>query len=160
MQPMLAYFAAEKQGAMLLLVVGAISVCAATSLFFSRGPYMGAAVPFVALGLLAVGIGAAVWARTDHQVAWLTDKVKESPAAAAHLEVPRMQRVRRSFLTAQMFELVLIAAGTLMTLRYASGTFRFAFGAGLVAQGAFLLVFDLIAAARANRYLAFLIAAG
>ena len=156
MQPMLSYFDAEKQGAMLLLVIGVASVAVATALLVMRGAYAGAGVPFVALGVLAIGIGAGVWARTDHQVALLRVQMDQARAEALHAEVPRMERVHRSFLMAQIFEVVLLAAGIALAYLYRDRQFGFALGVGLIAQSAFLLVFDLIADRRAAHYLSYL----
>ena len=131
MQPMLSYFDAEKQGAMLLLVIGIASVVVATALLTMRGTYAGAGVPFVALGVLAVGIGAGVWARTDHQVALLGVQMREAPAEALRTELPRMERVRRSFLIAQIFEITLLIGGLVVAYLYRDRQFGFAFGVGL-----------------------------
>jgi hypothetical protein len=156
MQPLFSYFDAEKQGAMLLLVIGIASVALATAVLAWRGAYAGAGVPFVALGVLAVGIGSGVWARTDHQVALLGAQMREAPAEALRTELPRMQRVRRTFLMAQIFEIALLVAGVAVAYLYRDRQFGFAFGVGLIAQAAFLLVFDLIADRRAAHYLTYL----
>jgi hypothetical protein len=156
MQPVSNYFDAEKQGAMLLLVIGVVSVTVGTVLLAARHSFAGAGVPFIALGLLAVGIGSGVWARTDHQVRLLGVQMREAPAVALRTEVPRMQRVRRSFLAAQIFEMTLLVAGVAVAYLYRNHEFGFAFGVGLIAQSAFLLLFDLIADRRAAHYLLYL----
>jgi hypothetical protein len=67
-----------------------------------------------------------------------------------------MQRVRRSFLAAQIFEMALLVAGVAVAYLYRNREFGFAFGVGLIAQSAFLLLFDLIAHRRAAHYLLYL----
>ena len=154
MQPLLSYFGAERQGALLLLVIGVASVAAATAMLATRAsPYAGAGFPFAALGLLAVGIGSGVWARTEHQVAFLEVQMRHAPAEAMRSEIPRMERVRRSFFFAKIFEVALVIAGIAVAYLYHDRRFALAFGGGLVAQAAFLLVFDLIADRRAAHYL-------
>lgn len=154
MQPLLAYFAAEKRGGMLLLVGGVIGISVATALMMAHHAYAGAAIPLVALGLLAVGIGAGIWGRTDHQVTWLADLFQRCPATAAATELPRMERVRRSFRIALTFEVVVIAAGAGLSSALRSNLLLFSSGLGCIVAGTLLLVFDLIADRRAARYLA------
>lgn len=157
MRPLLEYFAAEKQGAMVLLVGGVIGVGAATALTMMRSSYAGAAIPLVALGLLAVGIGAGIWGRTDHQVLWLTDQIRSTAVTAVPAEVSRMQRVRRSLQMALVFEGFVIAAGVVLALASRSTPHVFAAGLGCIGAGALLLTFDLIADRRAALYLAHMV---
>lgn len=154
MQPLLAYFAAEKRGAMVLLAGGVIGVGVAAAMMMVPNAFAGAGIPLVALGLLAVGIGSGVWARTDHQVTWLADQLQRSAVAAAAIEVPRMERVRRSFRIAFAFEVLVIAAGVGLSAAFRSNPLLFSAGLGCIVAGMLLLVFDLVADRRAARYLA------
>lgn len=76
------------------------------SALLTRGAYAGAAVPLVLLGLLSVAIGAGVYARTDSQVAHLSESLWERRADVAKQEVARMTRVRRAASFLLVFDLV------------------------------------------------------
>ena len=63
------YFIAEKNAAMLFLILGAAAVLIAVGFFiFLKSPvYKGAAWPLIILGALQMGVGYTIYARSDNQ---------------------------------------------------------------------------------------------
>ena len=151
-EEIVAYFLAEKRAAMILLAVGSVALAAAIALIAAKSSYRAMAWP---LALIAIGelmIGSVLVARTDGQLAALLDQFAKAPAGMAHAELNRMGRVTRNFEVVKVIELLVFAGGVFVAYRSRSSDFGFAIGVGLIAQSSLLLVFDLIAARRAERY--------
>lgn len=151
-EEIIAYFLAEKRWAVILLGVGIVALAAAIALIATKSSYRGMAIPlaFVALGELI--IGGVLVARTDGQLASLLDQFARAPAGMADAELNRMGPVIRNFEIVKIVELLVFAAGVILAYAAKRSDFAFAIGVGLVAQASLLLVFDLIAARRAERY--------
>jgi hypothetical protein len=145
------YFAAEKQGSLVFVAVGLASVVAAVLLL--RTAWRGAAFPFALLGLGAAVVGGAVWLRTDGQVRELQSTLARNPADLRAAEVPRMERVQRSFRIIKVVETALLAGGLTLAFVFPRGALLHGVGAGLALQAAILLFLDLVAARRADDYL-------
>jgi hypothetical protein len=145
------YFAAEKQGSLVFVAVGLASVVAAVLLL--RTAWRGAAYPFALLGLGAAVVGTTVWLRTDRQVAGLQATLDRSSADLRAAEVPRMERVQRSFRVIKVVEMVLLAGGLALAFVFPRGALLHGVGAGLAMQAAILLFLDLVASRRADDYL-------
>ena len=150
---LLVYFAAEKQGAVLLVGIGAASAVLAASLWFSGNPLRAMAWPLAVVGLAQIAFGVGLLLRTDPQVARLLEGLRSRPQATVALELARMQQVNRSFAVLEAVETVLLLAGLVLALalRTRHPTWS-AVGMGLVLQAAVTLVFDLFADHRALVY--------
>ena len=145
------YFVGEKQGALILLVVGTIALASALALVATRSSHRGMAVPLVLFALFELGIAGVLLARTEGQVAALLDHLARAPAVMAHDELARMGPVMRNFAIVIVVELVVLAGGVVLALAFRSD-FAFAAGVGCIAQASFLLVFDLFAQRRGQQY--------
>jgi hypothetical protein len=151
-EQLVAYFAAEKSAAWILIAAGIAALAAAAALVAARSSYRAMAWP---LGLLALGelaIGGVLIARTDGQVAALLAQLARAPADLAIAELARMGPVMRNFAIIVVVELVLIGVGVGLTYVAGRRDVVFAVGVGLIAQASLLLVFDLFAVRRAERY--------
>jgi len=159
MAPELArYFAAEKAESVLFVAAGALAIAASIWLVASASAYRGMAAPLALIALIQVGVGASVYARTDGQVAALESSLHDGAPnrdAAVRAERARMSRVLSNFQTYKYIELALFAAGVALAL-FARRDFVFSVGAGLIAQSSLMLLLDLFAERRADRYLEFL----
>jgi hypothetical protein len=151
-EQLVAYFAGEKQGAIILLIAGVIALTTAIVLVVNRSPYVGMAIPLVLLGLAEVAIGGLLWARTDAQVATLLAELAMAPSAMARAELARMEPIMRTFGVIKITEMLVLTAGILATYAFPRSDFAFSVGAGCVAQASLLLVFDLFAERRAAHY--------
>jgi hypothetical protein len=150
---MLQYFQAEKQEALLFLAMGTVALVTAALLLRGGGAWRAMAWPLGAVALIQVGVGSAVYFRTDGQVAALVRTLEADPPAFRAAETARMARVMSSFRDYEVIEVVLIAVGIGLTAFFPQRQNLYAIGVGLVAQAAFMLVLDLFAAQRGRAYL-------
>jgi hypothetical protein len=151
-EAIMSYFMAEKYGAMILLFAGLATLGAAIALVAIRSSYRGMAVPLALFALFELGIGGGVGARTDGQVAGLLDKFTHAPSEMAREELSRMGPVMRNFEIVKIVEIAVFALGVALVYACRRNDFAFAAGVGCVLQASLLLIFDLIAARRAEVY--------
>jgi hypothetical protein len=64
-----------------------------------------------------------------------------------------MKSVVRTFEVLKILEIILIAVGIALTYAFRRNDFAYSAGIGMVLQGSIMLVFDLVAAGRTERYL-------
>jgi uncharacterized membrane protein len=154
-QPVInAYFEGERFGGLLVLVIG-LSGWIMAALLLNRGGSSlarGLAIPLVVIGLIQVVVGAALLARTNAQVASLTDQVRKDVVGFKATEVARMTKVMNRFKRYKWLEIAFIIAGLLGALLLTDGLWR-GLALGLLGQGAIMLAFDVFAEARAIIYL-------
>ena len=153
LEVMQTYFRGEKLEALFfILPVGLLLVAfGAVALRAERGGYAwGIAVPSIIFGLVLVGTGIGVSARTTGQVAELEQGLDEAPAAMVSKELPRMQKVNNNFRTTFYVFGVLAAIG--LTLHYLNTTWGRGLGAVLILIGAIGLLIDGFAERRAAPY--------
>jgi hypothetical protein len=153
-----AYFAAEKQGGILLIVLAGASVALAIWLFVTKNVFSGMAWPLLVLGGLELVIGVSVAGRAAAQVAQLEDGLRTKREITITAEVARMGRVNGTFVLVKRVEVALIALSVVfLVVRPAPDTLG-AVGLGILLQCAVLLVFDTFAHHRAIHYVEWLIA--
>lgn len=148
------YFSAEKQAMLPIIVIGLVATVAAVWLYLGAGALRGMAIPLGLIGVLELGIGVAVYARTDGQVAALTEEHGTDARAMVTTESIRMATVMSTFTIIKVVEVALIALGAGLAWSLQRSDFWFAFGVGLVMQATVMLVFDLFAERRAGPYVA------
>jgi hypothetical protein len=144
------YFAGEKLGGLVAAALGLFALVAAAGLV--RGSYRGAALPLGLVALLQLGVGGVIYFRTDAQVKSLRAELHRSPAAYKSIEAPRMAKVMRSFVMLETIEVILIAAGCALCLLYKHREGLLAAGMGLLFQASIMLIFDLVAEQRGQKY--------
>jgi hypothetical protein len=108
--------------------------------------------PLALLGLFEVIIGVGLWARTDAQVAAPIDQLARAPTDMARAELGRMGPVMRNFKIVKAVEILVLPGGIVLSFTARRSNTAFAVGIGCIAQAALLLVFDLFAERRAERY--------
>jgi hypothetical protein len=148
---LLHYFELEKSWAVGLAVFGVAACALGVSLWLAKGAYRAAAIPIGLVAVLELGIGVGIAARTDKQVSELLQRLEAKQDMGA--EQARMERVARTFEIAKGVEIALFAIGVTLTYALRSSDFAFSLGVGLITQSVALLLFDLIAARRADVYL-------
>src|SRR5262249_8760040 len=114
----------------------------------------GAAWPVVLIGVIETASGIVVYSRTDAQVARLEAKLAADPEGMKRGELPRMERGHTEVDILAWTELGLIVGGLgLVTYgALANEDTPLGLGAGVAGQAAVMLVLDLFARARAERY--------
>jgi hypothetical protein len=150
---MIEYFQAEKQEALLFLAVGVVALATAALLLRGGGAWRAMAWPLGVVALIQIGVGGAVFFRTDRQVAALVETLDTDPSAFRNAETARMAQVMSSFRDYAILEVALIAIGIALTAFFPHRQALYAVGVGLIAQAAFMLVLDLFAAQRGRAYL-------
>ena len=152
------YFQAEKSESILFLGIG-IAALVAGIVFLVRGSAFqkGTAVPFIAIALIQIVVGGTVYFRTDAQVAQLAALHRSNPADFKAQELPRMEKVNRSFDVYKVIEICLLAAGIALMLYFRGRSEGWTgAGLGLSLQAAVTLLLDFFAEARADVYTKFI----
>lgn len=153
-----AYFAAEKQGGLLLIALAAASLAFAAWLLATKNAFGAMAWPVLVLGALELVIGLTIAARTASQVAELEAGLQSRRAVTVTAEVERMARVNGTFELVKKAEIALIAVAIVFLLVRPAPETLGAVGLGILLQCAVLLVFDTFAHHRAERYVQWLMA--
>ena len=153
-----AYFAAERQGGLLLVALAAASLALAAWLLATKHAFSAMAWPVLVLGALELVIGVTIAGRTASQVAELEAGLQSRRAMTVTAEVARMARVNGTFDLVKKAEIALIAVGILFLIVRPAPETLGSVGLGILLQCAVLLVFDTFAHHRALRYVEWLIA--
>ena len=146
------YFDAERFGALLFLLAGAVAIALALVLLRRRSSLRGMAVPLVVVALVQLGVGFTVWQRSPAQAASSLQQLRETPAAFLRVERARMRTVISDLQRYRSLQLGLLALGMALVVLLRQREFWFAFGLGLVLQAVLLLALDHFAQARALDY--------
>lgn len=146
------YFAAEKIGSLVFMLIGAAAITWAVLLLRRRSSLRGMAAPLIAVALIQLVVGSTVYLRNDAQVASLQQQLRADPAAFKAAETPRMKAVIANFALYRSLELGLLALGMALVVLLRNREFWFAFGLGLVLQAALMLALDYFAERRAHEY--------
>jgi len=146
------YFQAEKAESALFLLAAAAAVVISLVLINSANEYRWMAAPLLAIALLQGVVGGTVLLRTNQQVLRLTDQLDTDPLDYRAAELARMERVARDFRIYKTLEIAVLLGGLVLTYALRSRIDWYAVGVGCIAQGALMLVFDLVAEHRADVY--------
>lgn len=147
-----AYFDAERFGALLFVLAGALAIALALLLLRRRSGLRGMAVPLIAVALIQLGVGFTVWQRSPAQAAASMQQWREAPAAFQRVESLRMRTVIADLQRYRSLQLGLLALGMALVVLLRHRAFWFAFGLGLVLQAGLTLALDHVAHARAQAY--------
>ena len=150
--PLAVYFAGEKQAGALCLAFGAAALAFSVWVWRAHAPFRAMAVPVALIGMLQLGIGVGLLARTDKQVATLRADLASEPAGARAKELARMDRVNAKFRIVKILEAVLITGALVMVFGFRGRPAVTAVGLGVLVQSALMLVFDIFAEHRAHIY--------
>ena len=146
------YFQAEKSASVLFVLAATLAVLISIFLINSANEYRWMAAPLLAIALLQAVAGSTVLLRTNQQVARLTDQLDSDPLDYRAQELARMTTVQSSFRLYRAIEVAVLLGGVALTYGLRSRLSWYAVGIGCIAQGALMLVFDLIAEHRAEVY--------
>jgi hypothetical protein len=149
---LLSYFEAEKQESLLFLGVGVAAIGVSIYLLATAHAYRGMSYPLIAVGLIQIAVGGTVFFRTDAQIAALTAQVASEPLAYQAAEQARMKKVSASFELYKVIEIALLAGGIGLTYLFSRNPRLYAVGIGLILQASLMLILDLFAERRADRY--------
>jgi hypothetical protein len=148
-----AYFHAEKLESVLFVAMGLAAIAAAIWAWQRVPRYRAIAYPLVAIALIQISVGGAVFLRTDAQVAVLTEERRTAPAAFRSAEGARMGKVMANFQLYKAIEIVILVAGVALLSFLRKRPAMAAIGLGCLLQGSAMLVLDLFAEDRGRTYL-------
>lgn len=151
--PILKYFRAEKDAGFYILVVGAGILLVSAWIWWSGTRYRAMAIPLAVFAILEITVGATVYLRTDKQIDTLTEQYYSARDQYGIEETARMEKIMSAFAVYKIAEIAVLIAGLGLIIVYRSRPSLAAVGAGLVVQATTLLIFDAIAAQRAQAYL-------
>lgn len=152
------YFMAEKSESLVFMAIGAAAIIAAIICFFMLKSAMckGAAIPFLAIGLLLAIIGYTVYNRSD------ADRIKNvyaltmNPGDLKEKELPRMEQVMKNFVLYRYIEMGLSLLGIILLVYYYNNeamAFWKGVGLALAIMAILALTADYFAAKRGEIYL-------
>ena len=154
------YFMEEKQAGLIFLLIGLIALLTSVVFFFfiKSNPsfFKGALVPLVAIGLIQGIVGYTVYSRSDKQRKDIAYQMGLEPVPFVKTnELPRMQKVMKSFNILMVVEIVLLVLGIGLFLYFNKATDKsFWKGLGLTLAIMALLsgVLDFLAEKRGKEY--------
>jgi len=147
------YFTAEKRESLLFMAVGFVAIAASVFLWRTGSPWRGMAWPLIAIALIQIVVGSTVYFRTDAQVLGLHTQLAADPEGYVKAELPRMEKVRRSFALYKAVEIVLLVLGVAGYFLLRDRQTLLAVSLGLMIQSALMLALDLVAEHRADAYM-------
>jgi uncharacterized membrane protein len=152
------YFVAEKQIGVIFFSIGIIAVLTALYLFFIHKGSMqkGIAIPLLIVGLIQAVVGFTVYNNSDKQRIDNVYAYDLNPSLLQNKEMPRMQKVVKSFTVYFIVEAVLFVIALLLIFLYRSNTSKqllYGIGIGLAIQAAITFLADKNGAKRAAVYL-------
>ena len=147
------YFSAEKQESLLFIAVGLLAIGIGAWLWMNGHRLKSMAYPLVVIALMQIVVGASVYLRTDAQLSTLGVQLQANPAALRAEETSRMQTVMKNFSTYKTIEMVLLVVGVGVIAFLQRSDMAAGIGVGLVLQAAFTLALDIFAEARGADYL-------
>lgn len=155
------YFAGEKSEAALILLAGLVALVAALWLWFAvREPFArGLAAALLLVAALGLGVGGAVYLRTDAQVRALVEQQREDPNRFAAQEGPRIRTVVKSFGQYRIGYAIAVILALVFVFAVGRPLFQ-GIAVGLLVLAALGFTIDLYAETRAVEYLRALEAGG
>ena len=110
------YFMSEKQESLLFLIIGIAAIALAVLFYFfiktSPSFFKGAAIPLLAIGIIQCIVGYTVYARSDNQRMDVAYNIGvETTAFTKQTELPRMEKVMKSFVIYRYLEMMLTLIG-------------------------------------------------
>ena len=154
---LMTYFMAEKQEALLFMVLGAAALIVSFYLFKAESAYKGMIYPLIIIAAIQLVVGSTVYFRTDGHVAELTTLLKDDPEKYKVEESQRMERVIKSFRVYKGTEIILLAIGIAQTIAFREHNMWYSIGIGLIIESSLMLVLDLFAEKRAHEYIQFVV---
>lgn len=151
------YFLAEKQGAMLVLIIGGIALLLGLIFYFvfRTGLFKGAAIPLIALGIMECFVGYGIYKKSDEERIRLVYAYDMNPDQLKSEELPRMQELNKRFVIYQSVEIGFVILGVILMILYnglSGRSFWLGVGLALIVQGVVLFGIEIMAAQRAKEY--------
>lgn len=154
------YFMEEKQAGLIFLVIGSLAMIVAIVFIFliKSNPsfFKGVAIPLIAIGLIQGIVGYTVYSRSNQQRKDTAYQMGLEPVPFVKTsELPRMQKVLKSFTLLMIVEVVLLVVGIGLFLYFNKSTdkmFWKGLGLSLAIMALLSGVLDFLAEKRGKQY--------
>jgi len=151
------YFVAEKQTALLLLLIGVLTLITGIAgwLYCKNQFSKGIAIPCIVVACIQISVGAALASRSYENRVQIVYSLDMNPSYLQQNELPRMQKVLNNFTLYKYVELAACIAGiAFMAYGYFVPAQKWYLGIGvaLAVQAVILLSVDFFAQKRAETY--------
>ena len=149
------YFNEEKTESIWFVLIGIVSIVLSAWLFFKfkEGFYRGLIIPVILISLIQITVGSTVYLRSDKQIEDTILRLENDKQSAKADELVRMDEVMKNFKTYKWIEFLFIISGVLLLIFITDKPFWSGIGAGLLIEGTFMIVLDVIAEMRGVKYL-------
>lgn len=151
------YFAGEKLQCSIGIFLGLIGLGIAIYFFtLNQGVFKGISYAFIPLSLFLLAICIGVVIRTPKDIKRVSSYYESEPTKMLTEELPRMQKVMKTFPIVKTVEIGFMVTGAILLLFFwNNGTIK-GVGIGLIIQGIMLYGFDHFAQTRGKIYFEFL----
>lgn len=151
------YFSGEKLQCSIGIVLGILGIAFSVYFIYSNNIVLkGIAFAFIPLSLLLLVICVGVVVRTPKDIKRVRSYYESAPNKIQTEEIPRMEKVMKTFPILKKVEIGFIIAGTLLLLLFWNNDLVRGIGLGLIIQGIMLYAFDHFAESRGKVYFEFL----
>lgn len=157
MDSIISYFEGEKLQCIIGVVI-ALSLIIVSLYFLSMEKTLlkGVAYSFLPLSVFLFLICTAVIFRTPNDIERITTFYQVAPVKMQTEELPRMEKVMKSFSIIKKVEMGLFLVGVVLAIVFWRNQLLLGIGLGLTIQGLILYLFDHFAELRGSAYLEFL----
>ena len=157
MDNIISYFNGEKLQCLLGALLSVIFIAVSVYLLFLQKPFFkGIAYTVLPLAILLLTICVGVIFRTPKDIERVTTFLKDTPQNIQVEEIPRLEKVMKSFTIIKKVEIVLLIIGLLLTVLLCQNELFRGIGIGLIIMGISLYTFDHFAEARGEIYMRYL----
>ncbi|NOT37237.1 MAG: hypothetical protein HOP11_07645 [Saprospiraceae bacterium] len=153
------YFTAERNESILFLLAGLLAVVC--SIYFliklNKDFYSGLSYSLVSIAIIQWIVGASIYIRSPKDIERVQDYCKHDKTQIQLVELPRMEKVMKSFQLYKFIEISLLLIGLFLFFYFPSESLWKGFGLGLLIQSALMLILDFFAERRGKEYINYLL---
>ncbi|MDX1958038.1 MAG: hypothetical protein SFU98_05665 [Leptospiraceae bacterium] len=159
MKQIIDYFQAERFESLVFIGIGVLSIllCIYFIFYLKQDFHKGFSVPVLIIALIQIFVGSTIFFRSPKDITRVQQYVDSQPDSIKTIEIPRMQKVMKSFQVYLYIELFLFLAGGIMILVSNPNSLQRGAGVGLGLDAIIMLIADYFAMSRGATYLEFLL---
>lgn len=157
MDDIIKYFSGEKLQCSIGIFIGVVGLALAIYFIYLDKVFLkGIAYAFIPLSLLLLGICVGIVIRTPDDIKRVSSYFASEQDKIQTKEIPRMEKVMKTFPIIKKVEIGFFIAGVLLLLVFGKNDLVKGIGVGLIIQGVILYGFDHFAESRGKIYFEFL----
>ncbi|MBK9931653.1 MAG: hypothetical protein IPP04_17515 [Saprospiraceae bacterium] len=157
MDNIIKYFAGEKLQCTIGILLGLAGIGLSIYFIYQSKPVLkGIAFAFIPLSFLLLAICIGIVVRTPKDIQRVSSYYESKPSKMQTEELPRMEKVMKTFPVIKTIEIGFIVVGIFLLLFFRGNGIITGVGTGLILQGIMLYGFDHFAQSRGKIYFEFL----